>query len=216
MIRYAYVWSPTALFARYASFLRVALLIGLFFAFSNTTNAAEVNPLRPVDTSSPRATLQDFVVTMDEIYRGMKDILQEYAASERLYLTPDERRKQFETLSTAAKAIRVLDLSDIPPVLRDTVAAERAIQLKEILDRIEAPFFREHSGSGSDGARFVQAVAAAGNRDRHRPYRERTAFGRISRLRRHRGSTPRILRACQETALQARPGSRIERCLSSN
>src|SRR6266446_10884131 len=126
-------------FARYANSLRIVLLIELIFAFANGANAAEINPLRPVDTSSPRATLQVFVGTMDEIYRGMKDFLQEYAASERLYPTPDERRKQVEARSTAAKAIKVLDLSDIPPVLRDTVAPERAIQLKEILDRIDLP-----------------------------------------------------------------------------
>src|SRR5882724_120844 len=128
-------------FARYASYLNIVLQIELIFVFSNLANTAEVNPLRPVDTSSPRATLQGFVGTMDEIYRGMKDFLQEYAASQRLYPTPDERRKQVEALSAAPKAIKVLDLSDIPPVLRDTVAPERAIQLKEILDRIELPSF---------------------------------------------------------------------------
>jgi len=119
--------------------LSIGLLIGSVFAFSNAAKTAEVNPLRPVDTASPRETLQDFVVTMDGIYRGMKDILQEYAASERLYPTSDERRRQVGVLSAAAKAIRVLDLSDIPPVLQQTVAAERALQLKEILDRIELP-----------------------------------------------------------------------------
>jgi MscS family membrane protein len=128
-------------FARRASYLCIASLIELIFVLSNVANTADVNPLRPVDTSSPRATLQGFVVTMDEIYLGMKDVLQEYAASQRLYLTPDERRKQLEVLSTAAKAIKVLDLSGIPPVLRDTVAPERAIQLKEIFDRIEFPSF---------------------------------------------------------------------------
>src|SRR3984893_9074177 len=128
-------------FARRASYLCIASLIELIFVLSNVANTADVNPLRPVDTSSPRATLQGFVVTMDEIYLGMKDVLQEYAASQRLYLTPDERRKRFEALSTTAKAIKVLDLSGIPPVLRDTVAPERAIQLKEIFDRIEFPSF---------------------------------------------------------------------------
>src|SRR6266436_7457535 len=128
-------------FARCASYLYIVFLTGFIFIFSNLANAAEVNPLRPVDTSSPRATLQGFVGTMDEIYRGMRDFLREYAASERLYPTPDERRKQVGALSNAAKAIKVLDLSDIPPVLRDTVAPERAIQLKEILDRIEFPSF---------------------------------------------------------------------------
>ena len=128
-------------FARRASYLCIASLIELIFVLSNVANTADVNPLRPVDTSSPRATLQGFVVTMDEIYLGMRDVLQEYAASQRLYLTPDERRKQLEVLSTAAKAIEVLDLSGIPPILRDTVAPERAIQLKEIFDRIEFPSF---------------------------------------------------------------------------
>ncbi len=93
-------------FARYASYLSIVLLIELIFVFSNMANAADVNPLRPVDTSSPRATLQGFVGTMDEIYRGMKDVLQEYAASQRLYPTPDERRKQVEALSTAARRLK--------------------------------------------------------------------------------------------------------------
>jgi MscS family membrane protein len=127
-------------FNRLAHF-SIGLLIASSCAFSSAAKAAEVNPLRPVDTASPRETLQDFAVTMDGIYRGTKDILQEYAASQRLYLTSDERRRRVEVLSAAAKAIRVLDLSDIPPVLQQTVAAERAIQLKEILDRIELPSF---------------------------------------------------------------------------
>ena len=62
--------------ARHASYLCVAL-IRLISIFSHVANAADVNPLRPVDTSSPRATLEGFVSTMDEIYLGTKDILQE-------------------------------------------------------------------------------------------------------------------------------------------
>jgi MscS family membrane protein len=108
--------------------LGVVLFIELILALSNVASAADVNPLRPVDTSSPRATLQSFVGAMDEIYRGMKDVVQDYAASGRLYLSRDERKKLFDALSTAVKAARVLDLSDIPPVLRDTVAPERIIQ----------------------------------------------------------------------------------------
>ena len=126
--------------ARHASYLCVAL-IRLISIFSHVAHSAEVNPLQPVDTSSPRATLQGFAGTMDGIYLGMKEFLQDYEASRSLYPSPGERRKQFEVLSTAPKAIRVLDLSDIPPVLHDTAGAERALQLKEILDRIEWPPF---------------------------------------------------------------------------
>jgi MscS family membrane protein len=138
--------------------LSIGLLIASSCAFSNAAKTAEVDPLRPVDTASPRETLQDFVVTIDGIYRGLEGILQEYAASGRLYLTSDERRRQVETLSAAAKAIKVLDLSDIPPVLQQTVAAERAIQLKEILDRIELPSFESvpdrNAAAGLPGKRW--------------------------------------------------------------
>ena len=127
--------------ARRAACLCMGSLLALIIAFSNAVNAAEVNPLQPVDTSSPRATLQGFISTMDNIYLGMRDLFQEYEASGRLYLTPDERRKQIDVLSTSLRALRALDLSDIPPVLRDTSGAERALQLKEILDRIELPAF---------------------------------------------------------------------------
>jgi MscS family membrane protein len=119
--------------------LRIVCLVGIACAFSHVANAAGVNPLRPIDTSSPKATLQGLIETIDDLYRDMKDILQEYSASQRLYHTADARRRQAELLSTAAKAITVLDLSGVAPILRGTVGPERALQLKEVLDRIELP-----------------------------------------------------------------------------
>jgi MscS family membrane protein len=130
-----------ALLVRWTELLRIAPLLALIFAFSNVANAADDNPLRPVDTSSPRATLQGFVETIDELYTRMTGLLKSYAASDRLYLTREERRFQFATLSKAVDAIRSLDTSQVLPVLRDTVAIERGIQLKEILDRIKLPSF---------------------------------------------------------------------------
>jgi hypothetical protein len=59
-----------------------------------------------------------------------------YAKSDRLYLTSQERREQIDLLRRAPKAIRAMDVSGIPPVLQDTVPVERALQLKEILDRM--------------------------------------------------------------------------------
>ena len=59
--------------------------------------------------------------------------------SDRLYLTSQERQEQIDLLRRAPKAIRAMDVSGIPPVLQDTVPIERALQLKEILDRIELP-----------------------------------------------------------------------------
>src|SRR5208282_5241845 len=64
-----------------------------------------------------------------------------YAGSDRLYLSPEERRHQIEILSSGLKTAQFLDTSGISPVLRDTIAVERILQLKEILDRIELPSF---------------------------------------------------------------------------
>ncbi len=117
---------------------RAALLL-LLLGSTSSTEAADSYPLRPPDTSSPRATLEGFITTTDEIYRRVNGVMEEYAASDRLYPTAEERREQLGALAEAPKAFRYLDLSGVPPVLRDTVSAERALQLKEILDRIELP-----------------------------------------------------------------------------
>ena len=127
--------------ARWSLSLPILLVIAVVLAFADGASAAETNPLRPLDTSSPKATLQDFIETIDELYRGIKSNLQGYEASQRSYFTSDEQRKQAEVSSNAAKAVKALDLSDIPPVLRQTVAPARTLQLKEVLDRIDLPSF---------------------------------------------------------------------------
>lgn len=97
------------------------------------------SPLAPLDTSSPQATLLGFIAAVDDVYTGMTAVLEEYARSDRLYLDPALRRKQLDILRRAPKAMRALDLSGISPVLMGTTPAERMLQLKEVLDRIELP-----------------------------------------------------------------------------
>lgn len=118
-----------------ASVVLFLLLVGI----SGVARAADDHPLRPIDTSSPRATLQGFIQLSDDVYRRMTDVLADYAASNRLYLSAEQRRKQLATFEEGREIVEYLDLSGIPPVLRDTVSIERAIQLKEILDRIDLP-----------------------------------------------------------------------------
>ena len=119
--------------------LGTALLIAILSSFSNSAVAGDPNPLRPADTSSPRATFQGFVSSADEAYLHLLDVITSYSRSDRLYLNSEERRKQAEIVPGATRAIRSFDLSQVSPVLRNTVAIERAIQLKEIIDRIEIP-----------------------------------------------------------------------------
>jgi MscS family membrane protein len=116
--------------------LAFAALMALLTGFAGATDRY---PLRPADTSSPRATLQGFIENTDDLYLRMKEVLTEYAGSDRLYLSTEERSMQADALRNAAKLARFIDVSDIPPVLRETVTVERLLQLKEILDRIDIP-----------------------------------------------------------------------------
>ena len=117
----------------------IAFLLGI----ATMALADDAYPLRPPDTSSPRATLQGFITAADDIYRRMSAVMQDYAKSDRLYLTAEERRQQLATLRKAPALLRYLDLSRIPPVLLDTIAVERVLQLKEVLDRIDIPSFAD-------------------------------------------------------------------------
>jgi MscS family membrane protein len=118
-----------------------ALLIAVLLGRSTSAAAADLNPLAPVDTSSPRATFRGFTAIVDEAYRRMKELRESYFATDRLYLTPEERQIQIETIKGAATAAEYLDLSLVAPVLKRTVAFERILQLNEILDRIDVPPF---------------------------------------------------------------------------
>ncbi len=124
---------------RLANCLHLAVLVVLLFGFSCAAKAADTNPLSPLDTSSPRATLQGLIETVDDAYVGMAGILEEYANADQLYLSSGLHKRQIATLRRASKALRALDTSGNSPVLMDTIPLERLVQLKEILDRIELP-----------------------------------------------------------------------------
>jgi len=115
--------------------IALALLCGL----SSAAIAADVKPLRPPDTSSPRGTIEGFIKTVDDIYVTGVDVFGEYAASDRLYLNAEERQKEASILQSIPTVVQFLDLSRIAPDIKISIGVERALQLKEILDRIDVP-----------------------------------------------------------------------------
>ena len=115
-----------------------ALLAVLLLCLPSGTRA-EPNPLRVSDLSSPRSALQGFLAATDSIYARWADLLDDYLNSGSLYLTAEQRQALGRILHDIPDAVRVLDLSNVPPVLTDTFSLERALQLREILDRIPLP-----------------------------------------------------------------------------
>ena len=96
--------------------------------------ADTANPLEPVDTSSPRTTLAGFLESGREAYDLI--VAQKGARSDiRAAVRPAARRM-----------LSCLDLSEEPAYLRQSRAAEAAVCLLEIFDRIELPLEEDIPG----------------------------------------------------------------------
>jgi MscS family membrane protein len=114
--------------------------LSLLLAAPGITFSGEVTDLlKPANTDSPRSTLESFIETLNEGYRQRQDIIQNYFASSRLYLSAEQHADVDRTMQQVARAERTLDLSALPIALADKVSMARVLQLKEILDRIELP-----------------------------------------------------------------------------
>jgi len=132
--------SPPRTKHRIFALLAVLLtVVGACWAPSGRAAPPEVNPLAVPDMSSPRNTLGDFLATTDKIYEGWADLLTAYLTSGDLYLSGEHRRRVMEVMSRLPRALRVLDMSGVPPILKDTLGTERGLQFREILDRIPLP-----------------------------------------------------------------------------
>ena len=95
--------------------------------------------LKPVDTSSPRTTLEGF---LDSVNRAYGIVMKTDAAfkSSPPAITMDEARQQ-EILARnlMLRAQAALDLSKVPEAIRYNVGIESVLLLKEILDRMTLP-----------------------------------------------------------------------------
>ena len=102
-------------------------------------DAGVESPLKPIDTSSPRDTLQGFLEFMNKGYAEGAAKVESYLASSRLYLSPEEVVTIKSSSLYQESAGRALDLSELPPAMADELSRQLAIQLKEVLDRIDLP-----------------------------------------------------------------------------
>ncbi len=97
------------------------------------------NPLRPADTSSPRATLQSFVDNMNRAHRVLMAAHRQNTEASGIFTPNSVKQMAREAEDLFERGVYCLDLSKVPTVLKKGVAYDRALQLKEILDRIELP-----------------------------------------------------------------------------
>lgn len=109
----------------------VQLITVLFICavtISPAAPAADSAPLEPADTSSPRATLKSF---------------RENMASAFLAYNEEQDARLPEAGPAEQRAIDTLDTSRLPPVRTRRLAAEAALMLNEVLDRIALPAYEQ-------------------------------------------------------------------------
>ena len=103
------------------NYLLVVTALLLFFA--PQAASSPYFALEPLDTSSPRATMESF---------------QRYANGYgKALLTPED--VSFAAEAAMARAIRCFDLSEVAPILSENVGRESVLLLSEILNRIPLP-----------------------------------------------------------------------------
>ncbi len=101
------------------------------------------NPLKPPDTSSPRATLKSFLDSMNRAYRLLMFAHWKNTGTPGLFTSDSVRYMAEQAEELFDRGVYCLDLTQVPPALKRLTGYEKALKLKEILDRIELPPFDE-------------------------------------------------------------------------
>ena len=104
------------------------------------------HPLKPPDTSSPRATLKSFLANSNEAYRIAMSAHQDNLNTPGLFASDSIRQRDDMALMLLRRAVSCLDMSEVPEALKESWGIEGALFLKEILDRMELPPWEEIPG----------------------------------------------------------------------
>ncbi len=93
-------------------------------------------PLKPVDTSTPRTVIDQFLESVNRAYATVMDAEAAWRSTPRTLTPGDARKLDADASQLLARAATALDLSQVPKSQREDVAFETALQLKEVLDRL--------------------------------------------------------------------------------
>lgn len=123
--------------------MKRCLLLLLLICIQDVGLAEVLSPLKPADTSSPRATLEGYLQNMRDRYAftmGKDGLLQRYMSSGNLYMDEDDFGNQIRIMYLERDlGSKYLDLRDVPLANQGQIAWRLCLQLKEIIDRVGLP-----------------------------------------------------------------------------
>ena len=129
------------------------------------------NRLRGLDTSSPRATLEGFLDSVNRAYRLVMDAKTALQAEPPSMTRERAREAERAAADLIQRASTALDLSQVPQALRRDFGPEAVLQLKELFDRMLLPPI-----DAVPNARMVEAArkeAGGATAQNARPFRWR-------------------------------------------
>jgi len=95
--------------------------------------------LQPVDTDSPRATLNGFLDSINQAYALVMEANRALSARPPRMSRAQAREVEAQATRLLERATGVLDLSRMPEALRLEIGEEAALMLKEVIDRLILP-----------------------------------------------------------------------------
>src|SRR5690606_16795805 len=95
--------------------------------------------LKGGDFSSPLATLESFMASMNEAYRIAQEAQAALEATPPAMTRAEAKEADASARLLIAQAVSAFDLSEVPEAQREDYGIERALMLKEVLDRVALP-----------------------------------------------------------------------------
>ena len=129
LIKFATGSVPRVFGAPINSLRRLQISLALLCVATAALGQEPVNPLKPLDLSSPRATLKTFLDAGDAVGA--------YLARD--YLPSPSRTKFDHLFSLAGPVVKCLDLTEVAPAARRKTGFAAAAGLYETLNRIQLP-----------------------------------------------------------------------------
>ena len=123
-------------------FLLRAIAAMAIVAFSQLTigiSHAEINPLAPPKTISPQATLEQFLDNTNDAYGLLMEAREQSEQEGGLFHSSQVKQLAAQAEEAMERAVRTLNLEEVPEANKAREGLESTLRLKEILDRITLP-----------------------------------------------------------------------------
>ena len=118
----------------------LTFVLTFLLLLSGSASGSVPDPLAPADTSSPRAALTSFITHMNAGHHYLQQARMISRGTPGFFAHPPEAGEKGDLARYhLERGMQILDLTEVPLVLREDVAREGALLRKEILDRIGLP-----------------------------------------------------------------------------